>query len=73
VIGYFSPAAQKNSEAYARAAAHFDLDELKERKLSNQTGRTPCGQKVIRSINNGATRPQSPVAGSDHQQKAETQ
>jgi hypothetical protein len=40
LIGYFSPVSQKNAEAYARAAAHFNLDEMKERKLSNQKGRT---------------------------------
>ena len=40
VIGYFSPVSNKNPEVYAQAAAHFDPDEMKQRKLSNQQGRT---------------------------------
>ena len=40
VIGYFSPACHKNAEAYAQAAAHFDPNEMKERKRSAEKGRT---------------------------------
>jgi hypothetical protein len=40
ILGYFSPASQKSSEAYAQAAAHFDPEEMKRRKLSNEKGRT---------------------------------
>jgi hypothetical protein len=40
VIGYFSPASRATPEAYAQAAAHFDPNEMKERKRSNEVGRT---------------------------------
>jgi hypothetical protein len=40
VLGYFSPATQKSPEAYAQAAAHFDPEEMKRRKLSPEKGRT---------------------------------
>jgi hypothetical protein len=40
VLGYFSPAAHKSPEAYAQAAAHFDPEEMKRRKQSNEQGRT---------------------------------
>jgi hypothetical protein len=40
VLGYFSPASHKSAEAYAQAAAHFDPDEMKRRKLSNEKGRS---------------------------------
>ncbi len=40
VIGYFSPASRATPEAYAQAAAHFDPNEMKERKSCNETGRT---------------------------------
>ncbi|MCI0334725.1 MAG: hypothetical protein L0228_16035 [Planctomycetes bacterium] len=40
VLGYFSPASQESAEAYAQAAAHFDPDEMKRRKLSNEKGGT---------------------------------
>jgi hypothetical protein len=36
VIGYFSPASKHSSEAYSQAAAHFDPEEMKRRKASNQ-------------------------------------
>ena len=38
VIGYFSPASKQSSEAYSQAAAHFDPEELKRRKASNEQG-----------------------------------
>jgi hypothetical protein len=40
VLGYFSPVSQKSPEAYAQAAAHFDPEEMKRRKLSQEKGRT---------------------------------
>jgi hypothetical protein len=40
VIGYFSPASHQNAEAYAQAAAHFDPNEMRERKRSAEKGRT---------------------------------
>jgi hypothetical protein len=40
VLGYFSPATHQTPEAYAQAAAHFDSEEMKRRKLSNEKGRT---------------------------------
>jgi hypothetical protein len=40
VLGYFSPASQKSPEVYAQAAAHFDPDEMKRRKLSQEKGRS---------------------------------
>jgi hypothetical protein len=40
VVGYFSPASHKNAEAYAQAAAHFDPNEMRERKRSAEKGRT---------------------------------
>jgi hypothetical protein len=40
VLGYFSPASHGLPEAYAQAAAHFDSDEMKRRKASNDKGRT---------------------------------
>jgi hypothetical protein len=40
LIGYFSPASRANPEAYAEAAAHFDPNELKERRSSREIGRT---------------------------------
>ena len=40
VIGYFSPASHATPEAYAQAAAHFDPNEMKNRKLSQATGRS---------------------------------
>jgi hypothetical protein len=36
VLGYFSPAAHKTPQA----AAHFDPEEMKRRKQSNEPGRT---------------------------------
>jgi hypothetical protein len=39
VLGYFSPASHQSAEAYAQAAAHFDPDEMKRRKASNEPGR----------------------------------
>jgi hypothetical protein len=40
VLGYYSPASQKSADAYARAAAHFDPEEMKQRKLAQEKGRT---------------------------------
>lgn len=41
VIGYFSPATtDKSAAAYAQAAAHFDVEEMKRRKESGETGLT---------------------------------
>jgi hypothetical protein len=40
VLGYFSPTPNKTPEAYAQAAAHFDPEEMKKRKSSNESGRT---------------------------------
>lgn len=40
VIGYFSPTSHKSPEAYVQAAAHFNPDEMKQRKLSKEAGRT---------------------------------
>jgi hypothetical protein len=40
VIGYFSPTSHNHPEAYAQAAAHFDPDEMKRRKLAGEKGRT---------------------------------
>lgn len=40
VLGYFSPAAHTTPEAYSQAAAHFNAEEMKRRKLSNEKGRT---------------------------------
>ena len=40
ILGYFSPASHSSPEAYAQAAAHFDSDEMKQRKASNDKGRT---------------------------------
>ena len=40
VLGYFSPASHKTPEAYAQAAAHFNSEEMRRRKLSNEKGRT---------------------------------
>jgi hypothetical protein len=48
VLGYFSPAAHETPEAYARAAAHFDPEEMKQRKLSNAIGRTT--REVLKHI-----------------------
>jgi hypothetical protein len=39
VIGYFSPVSHQHPEAYAQAAAHFDPNEMKQRKLSGEKGR----------------------------------
>jgi hypothetical protein len=39
VLGYFSPATHESAEAYAKAAAHFDPEEMKRRKMSNEAGR----------------------------------
>jgi hypothetical protein len=43
VIGFFSPASKQSSPAsqaaaYSQAAAHFDPEELKGRKASNEQG-----------------------------------
>ena len=43
VIGYFSPASKESSlapqaAAYSQAATHFDPEELKRRKASNEQG-----------------------------------
>jgi hypothetical protein len=40
LIGTFTPAAYTENEPYTRAAAHFDPEELKRRKESNQVGKT---------------------------------
>ena len=40
VIGYFSPVSHQHPEAYAKAAGHFNPDEMKQRKLSGELGRT---------------------------------
>jgi hypothetical protein len=40
VLGYFSPTSHQAPEAYAQAAAHFDPEEMRQRKLSNEKGRT---------------------------------
>ena len=40
LLGYFSPTSNKTPELYVEAAAHFDPEELKQRKLSNETGRS---------------------------------
>lgn len=40
VIGYFSPASKQSSEACSQAAAHFDPEEMKRRKASNEQGST---------------------------------
>jgi hypothetical protein len=40
VIGYFSPASHASPEAYAQAAAHFDPHEMKDRKRSQERGRS---------------------------------
>ena len=40
LIGTFTPAACKENLLYARAAAHFDPDEMRRRKTSNQIGKT---------------------------------
>jgi hypothetical protein len=40
VLGYFSPAVHQTSGPYTQAAAHFDSEEMKRRKLSNEKGRT---------------------------------
>jgi hypothetical protein len=39
VLGFFSPTCHPAPEAYARAAAHFDPQEMKRRKASNEAGR----------------------------------
>jgi hypothetical protein len=39
LLGYFSPALHSSPEAYARAAAQFDPQEMKRRKSSNEPGR----------------------------------
>ena len=38
VIGYFSPVSHRHADAYTQAAAHFDPDEMKQRKLSGEKG-----------------------------------
>jgi hypothetical protein len=38
VLGYFSPASHESAAAYAKAAAHFDPEEMKRRKSSNEPG-----------------------------------
>jgi len=48
LLGYFSPASQKSAGAYAQAAAHFDPEELKRRKSSDEVGRTTG--EVLRRI-----------------------
>jgi hypothetical protein len=48
VLGYFTPATHKSPEAYAQAAAHFEVEEMKRRKLSNEQGRTTSD--VLRRI-----------------------
>ena len=45
VIGYFSPASKQSpsateAAAYSQAAAHFDPEEMKRRKASNEQGCT---------------------------------
>jgi hypothetical protein len=40
VLGYFSPVSQKTADAYADAAAHFDAEEMKRRRIANESGRT---------------------------------
>jgi hypothetical protein len=40
VLGYFSPAREERSAAYAKAAAHFDHEETKRRKQTRQKGLT---------------------------------
>ena len=48
VIGYFSPASHKSPDAYVRAAAHFDPQEMQRRKSSNEAARTTS--EVLRRI-----------------------
>lgn len=38
LLGYFTPACLGTAEDYRRARAHFDPDEIKRRKQSNE----PC-------------------------------
>jgi hypothetical protein len=38
VVGYFAPASHEEQFAYARAAAHFDPQELARRKSSGNAG-----------------------------------
>lgn len=40
VLGYFSPASHEAAEVLVQAAAQFDPEEMKRRKLSNEAGRT---------------------------------
>jgi hypothetical protein len=40
VLGFFSPVSHESAEAYAKAAAHFDPEEMMRRKVSNEEGRT---------------------------------
>lgn len=40
VIGYFSPAKHAASSLYSQAAAHFDVQEMQERKQSGKKGCT---------------------------------
>jgi hypothetical protein len=36
VLGFFSPIDRERAAAYAEAASHFDPEEMKRRKLSNE-------------------------------------
>ncbi len=44
-IGYFSPVSGERSAAYSRAAAHFDVEEMKRRKESGQRAMTTASGK----------------------------
>jgi hypothetical protein len=48
VIGYFSPVTHANPKEYAQASAHFDPNEMSERKRSGEKGRTTS--EVLRRI-----------------------
>jgi len=38
ILGYFSPVSCTTPETYAKAAAHFDPEEMKRRKLAGEKG-----------------------------------
>jgi hypothetical protein len=40
VLGYISPVFHESAEAYVKAATHFDPEEMKRRKVSNEEGHT---------------------------------
>lgn len=53
VLGYYVPASRPDSEAYAKAAATFDVVEMKRRKASGEKGLTTS--EVLRHVQSQET------------------